>query len=67
MTSVPTVTLNPDRQTYHHAKGQWSGNFPLEQLDSWIAFYRRLSKKYPQHYQQDLKALLIFQKVRMKL
>ncbi len=58
--TTPTVTMCPCGTKYRHTINEWSGEFPLSELDGWIAFYRKLKKKRPQNYSEDLKALLMF-------
>lgn len=58
--STPTVTMCPCGTRFRHQKTTWASEFPLSELDGWIAFYRKFSKKRPQNYSADLKALTLF-------
>lgn len=60
--SAPVITLLPCKTAYRHARGNWSDTYPIERLEGWIAFYRRMAAKRPENYGPDLRALLMFQK-----
>ena len=58
------ITMLPCGKKYRHEIGEWSGEYPLSQLDKWINFYKIMAKDYPSGtYQHDAKALLIFKKL----
>lgn len=63
MTKAPKITLLPCRTMYRHQKGNWSDVYPIERLEGWIKFYRRMAAKRPENYGPDLRALLLFQKM----
>ncbi len=56
----PTVIMCTCRTKYRHQKRTWANEYPLSELDGWIDFYRRLSKKKPKIYGPDLRALTLF-------
>lgn len=53
--------LSPDGQEVRLVVGRWSGAFPVEALDRWIAFYRRLrdrrGERYAACYAEDVAVL----------
>lgn len=36
----------------------WVGVFPIARFPGWLAFYRRMAKRRPQHYGASLAALV---------
>ncbi len=55
-----TITIDSASGTYTHAKGAWTGAFPIEDLPRWLTFYRRQQELYPSHaatYEPDVTAL----------
>lgn len=58
---VVKAWLSDDRRAFHHEVGGWHGEFPVEELPRWIAFYRhhrdRLQGRYAHYYAEDVKAL----------
>lgn len=39
---VPEARLSEDGRTVYMRRGGWEGSFPVDALDSWLAFYRNL-------------------------
>ncbi|MEQ8258004.1 MAG: hypothetical protein RH980_18315 [Roseovarius confluentis] len=39
----------------------WAGEFPVDRLDHWLTFYRRLrnrnSRRYSRHYEETVRSL----------
>lgn len=38
----PEAWLSEDGRTVHMRRGGWSGSFPVDDLENWLAFYRDL-------------------------
>lgn len=64
-----TVTIDSTSQTFTHARGAWTGTFPISEIPTWLAFYLAQQERYPAHaatYEADVQqlsaALLTLQK-----
>jgi hypothetical protein len=44
------ATLMPGRAAGRLRKGRWAGTIPADNLDAWIAFYRRLRDRKDGRY-----------------
>ncbi len=42
-----TVTLSEDGASFRIARDTWFNDYPIEELDGWIAFYKRLRDEHP--------------------
>ncbi|HEY0213781.1 MAG TPA: hypothetical protein VGC40_09385 [Paenirhodobacter sp.] len=60
MAGTCTVTLLEDGVTFRIARDAWFSDYPLTELDGWIAFYRRLRDEQPKalnSYDETIRAL----------
>lgn len=61
MKAPMVASLSPDGLEVRLVLGKWSGAFPVDALDRWIAFYRRLRDRrggrYAALYAGDVKVL----------
>lgn len=57
----PVAELSRNGETVLMRKGNWQARIHVQNLDRWLAFYRRLRDRrggvYANHYQPDIDAL----------